>query len=116
MNGLTALNMGVLMCVCVCVYLAEVRISLSICLYMFFLLFFGLGAAGRQFWRRLLYCLRATQDANLSPTGEHLTVCGSGPYPLVFHHFADIDGCLGVLPEVPLLLEQETLSALPAQI
>lgn len=36
-------------------------------------------------------------------------------YPLIFNDFADIDGCLGILSEVPLLLEKEALSALPTQ-
>lgn len=96
-------------------HLAKVWVSLSIHLWMFFLLFLSLGAAGRQFWPRLLYCLCGTQSQN---TAARLTQTSgrSGPYPLVFYHFADVDGRLGVLPEVPLLLEKEALSALPTQI
>lgn len=42
--------------------------------------------------------------------------CPFFSYPLVFNDFADVDGCLGILSEVPLLLEKEALSALPTQI
>lgn len=42
--------------------------------------------------------------------------CPFFSYPLVFDDFADVDGCLGILSEVPLLLEKEALSALPTQI
>lgn len=107
------------MCVCVCVYLAKVWVSLSVNLYMLLLLFFGFGAAGRQLWRRLLYRLCRTQRATLSPREDLLMLpcsCSALFYPLVFQHFADVDCGLGVLPEVPLLLEQEALSALPAQV
>lgn len=37
-------------------------------------------------------------------------------YPLVFNDFADVNSGLGILSEVPLLLEKETLSAVPTQI
>lgn len=37
-------------------------------------------------------------------------------YPLVFNDFPDVDGCLGILSEVPLLLEKEALSAVPTEI
>ena len=37
-------------------------------------------------------------------------------YPLVIDDFADIDGGLGILPQVSLLLEDEAVSALPTQL
>lgn len=39
-----------------------------------------------------------------------------GLYSFVFNNFAYIDGGLGILSEVPLLLEKEALSAFPTQI
>lgn len=102
-------------CVTRCVYLAEIRISLSVHLWMFFLLFLSLRAAGCQFRRHLLYCLCGTPSQNTTQLCRSVSQ-RSGPYPLVFYHFADVDGCLGVLPEVPLLLEKEALSALPTKI
>ena len=37
-------------------------------------------------------------------------------YPLVIDDLADIDGGLGVLPQISLLLEDEAVSALPTQL
>lgn len=102
-------------------HLAEVWVSLSINLWMFFPLLFSLGAAGCQFWSRFLYHLTESQNSSLVQQRKiscwahcpHLIVVW---YPLVLDDFADVDSCLGVLSEVPLLLEKETLSALPTQI
>lgn len=40
---------------------------------------------------------------------------GGSPYLFVIHHFVDVDGGLGVLTQVPLLLAQEPFPALGAQ-
>lgn len=53
-------------------------------------------------------------DVILLTSNKHITnivMCFS--YPLIFDDFADVNGGLGVLSEVPLLLEKEALSALP---
>lgn len=34
------------------------------------------------------------------------------PYLFIIHHFVDVDGGLGVLAQVPLLLAQQPFSAL----
>lgn len=40
----------------------------------------------------------------------------SSTNPFVFDDFANVDGCLSVLSEVTLLLEQEALPAVPTQL
>lgn len=40
---------------------------------------------------------------------------GESPYLFIIHHLVDVDGGLGVLAQVPLLLAQEPFPALRAQ-
>lgn len=98
--------------------LTEVQVCLSIHLWNFFLVLLRLRAAGVELWSRLLHHLCGRTTGFILWLSSQ-ALCGNvrlSSYPLVFDDFANVDGGLGVLSEVPLLLEEEALSALPTDV